>query len=219
MTNKFSLEQYLAGRQPLQPERTALPTDAELEAAEAEYDRIVSERTKAKANQGNRARHDRQYWAWGLSVAAAVILAFLLWPEVNSHLPTSSQGEGSGHLQERAEAKTQQPTVEMTEGHAMMVIAEQQPTPASTPPTTVATRPPQAPKHIAQAVIPATPVEAEEVVEECMPPAQDASLIRAAQTDLEYRNRLRTIEITTQAQAEQAFEAAVAAVLCSREPT
>lgn len=81
MTNKFSLEQYLDGKHPLQPERTALPTDAELEAAEAEYDRIVSERTKAKTEQGDRPRHDRQYWAWGLSVAAAVLIAFLLWPE------------------------------------------------------------------------------------------------------------------------------------------
>lgn len=84
MTNKFSLEQYLTGRQPLQPERTALPTDAELEAAEAEYDRIVSERTKAKTEQGDRPRHDRQYWAWGLSIAAAVLIAFLLWPEGDS---------------------------------------------------------------------------------------------------------------------------------------
>lgn len=84
MKNKFSLEQYLTGHQPLQPERTALPTDAELEAAEAEYDRIVGERTKAKANQGNRARLDRQYWAWGLSIAAAVLIAFLLWPEGDS---------------------------------------------------------------------------------------------------------------------------------------
>lgn len=152
-------------------------------------------------------------------IAAAVILTFILWPEGNSPLTTFSQGEKSGHQQERAEAKTQPPTVEMTEGQAMMAVATQQPAPASTPPMTATTRPPQAPKHIAQAVIPATPVEAEEVVEECTPPAQDASLIRAAQTDLEYRNRLRTIEITTQAQAEQAFEAAVAAVLCSREPT
>ena len=152
-------------------------------------------------------------------IAAAAILAFLLWPEGNSTLPTSPKVEGSGHLRERAEAKTQPPTVEMTEGQAMMAVAEQQPTSASTPPSTVATRPSKARKHITQAVIPAPPVEAEEVVEECTPPAQDASLIRAAQTDLEYRNRLRTIEITTQAQAEQAFEAAVAAVLCSREPT
>ncbi len=88
------------------------------------------------------------------SIAAAVILTFLLWPEGNTPLPTSAKGEMSGHQQERAEAKTQPPTVEMTEGHAMMVIAEQ-PTPVSTPPTTVATRPPQAPKHIAQTTIPA----------------------------------------------------------------
>lgn len=84
MKNKFSLEQYLTGHQPLQPERTALPTDAELEAAEAEYDRCVGERTKAKTEQGDRPRHDRQYWAWGLSVAAVFILAFFLWPEGDS---------------------------------------------------------------------------------------------------------------------------------------
>ena len=82
--SRFSLEQYLDGKHPLQPERTALPAEAELEAAEAEYDRIVSERTKAKTNQGDRPRHDRQYWAWGLSIAAAVLIAFLLWPEGDS---------------------------------------------------------------------------------------------------------------------------------------
>ena len=101
-------------------------------------------------------------------IAAAVILTFLLWPEVNTPLPTSSQGEGSGHLQERAEAKTQPPTVEMTEGHAMMVVAEQQPTPASTPPTTVATRPPQAPKHVAKTVIPAELLPQEQAQVQCL---------------------------------------------------
>ncbi len=91
MTNKFSLEQYLAGRQPLLPERTDLPTDAELEAAEAEYDRIVSECTKAKTNQGDRPRHDRQYWAWGLSIAAVFILVFLLWPEKHETTTTAPE--------------------------------------------------------------------------------------------------------------------------------
>lgn len=89
------------------------------------------------------------------SIAAAVILTFLLWPEGNTPLPTSSQGEKSGHQQEKAEAKTQQPAVEMTEGQAMMAVTKQQPTPASTPPSTVATRPSKAHKHIAKAVIPA----------------------------------------------------------------
>lgn len=90
-----------------------------------------------------------------LATAAAVILAFLLWPEGNSHLLTSPMGEGSGHLRERAEAKTQQPTVEMTEGQAMKAVATQQPAPASTPPMTATKRPPQARKHIAKAVKPA----------------------------------------------------------------
>lgn len=102
------------------------------------------------------------------SIAAAVILTFLLWPEGNTPLPTSSQGEKSGHQQERAEAKTQPPTVEMTEGQAMMAVASQQPTPASTPPTTVATRPPQAPKHVAKTVIPAELLPQEQAQVQCL---------------------------------------------------
>lgn len=88
-------------------------------------------------------------------IAAAIILTFLLWLEGNAPLPSSTQGEGNGHLRERVEVKTLQPAVEITESQAMMPVASQQPTPASTPPTTVATRPPQARKHIAKAVIPA----------------------------------------------------------------
>ena len=81
MKNKFSLEQYLAGRQPLQPERTSLPTDAELEAAEAEYDRCVSEQNELSRHRAGTPLHYGRGWGWVLSIAAAVILAFLLWPE------------------------------------------------------------------------------------------------------------------------------------------
>lgn len=84
MKNKFSLEQYLAGRQPLQPERTDLPTDAELEAAEAEYDRCVSEQNKLSAHRTSTPLHYGRGWGWVLSVAAAVLIAFLLWPEGDS---------------------------------------------------------------------------------------------------------------------------------------
>ena len=84
MTNKFSLEQYLAGRQPLQPERTDLPTDAELEAAEAEYDRCVSEQNKLSAHRTSTPLHYGRGWGWVLSIAAAVLIAFLLWPEGDS---------------------------------------------------------------------------------------------------------------------------------------
>ena len=91
------------------------------------------------------------------SIAAAVILTFLLWPKKNTPLPTSPIVAGIGHPQERpkAETKTQLPQVELTEGQAMMAVAKQQPAPASTPPSTVATRPSKARKHIAKAVIPA----------------------------------------------------------------
>ena len=83
-------------------------------------------------------------------IAAAVVLAFLLWPGRNSPLPTSPMEEGSGHQQERAEAKTQQPA------------------PASTPPMTVVTRPPQAHKHIAQAVISAESLPQDQAQVQCL---------------------------------------------------
>ena len=84
MKNKFSLEQYLAGRQPLQPERTDLPTDAELEAAEAEYDHCVSEQNELSRHRAGTPLHYGRGWGWGLSIAAAVLIAFLLWPEGDS---------------------------------------------------------------------------------------------------------------------------------------
>ena len=84
MKNKFSLEQYLTGHQPLQPERTALPTDAELEAAEAEYDRCVSEQKELSRHRAGTPLHYGRGWGWVLSVAAAVLIAFLLWPEGDS---------------------------------------------------------------------------------------------------------------------------------------
>lgn len=84
MTNKFSLEQYLDGKHPLQPERTALPAGAELEAAEAEYDRFVSEQNKLSAHRTSTPLHYGRSWGWGLSIAAAVLIAFLLWPEGDS---------------------------------------------------------------------------------------------------------------------------------------
>ena len=95
---------------------------------------------------------------WPLAVAACVagIIAFLLWPKENTPLPTSPIVAGKEHPQERpkADTKTQLPQAEMTEGQAMMAFAKQQPTSASTPPTTVATRPSKAHKHIVKAVLP-----------------------------------------------------------------
>lgn len=195
MKNKFSLEQYLAGRQPLQPERTALPTDAELEAAEAEYDRCVGERTKAKANQGNRARLDRQYWAWGLSIAAVFILVFLLWPEKHETTTTA---------------------LEVLPAVAEIRAVERQPQAIPVP----SLQPSLQKKHIRKTRGPVTPIQQEQPAEAASPQSEAEDLLtRCAQVDEEIQTRIEAIDAITQAQAEQAYEAAVAAVLCSREPS
>ena len=125
MTNKFSLEQYLAGRQPLQPERTDLPTDAELEAAEAEYDRCVSEQNELSRHRAGTPLHYGRGWGWVLSIAAAVILTFLLWPERQEK--TIEQPE-----QQVVIAEVQQPEkqdvidVKKEKRHVPMIVQEPQ---------------------------------------------------------------------------------------------
>jgi len=193
--SRFSLEQYLDGKHPLQPEQTALPAEAELEAAEAEYDRIVGERTKAKANQGNRARLDRQYWAWGLSIAAVFILVFLLWPE--KHETTTTAPEV---LPAVAEIRT----------------VERQPQAIPVP----SLQPSLQKKHIRKTRGPVTPIQQVQPAEAASPQSEAEDLLtRCAQVDEEIQTRIEAIDAITQAQAEQAYEAAVAAVLCSREPS
>ena len=125
MTNKFSLEQYLDGKHPLLPERTALPTDAELEAAEAEYDRCVSEQNELSRHRAGTPLHYGRGWGWVLSIAAAVILAFLLWPERQEK--TIEQPE-----QQVVIAEVQQPEkqdvidVKKEKRHVPMIVQEPQ---------------------------------------------------------------------------------------------
>ena len=87
---KIKIESYLEGKLPLQPELTAVPSDEELEAAEAEFDSLVAQaRSQAPAEAGlqpaRRASLRVRAWA-GLSfiAAASVILAFILWPQSHS---------------------------------------------------------------------------------------------------------------------------------------
>ena len=66
-----------------------------------------------------------------VSIAAAVVIAFLLWPKGNGPLPTSPKGEEYDYLRERAEAKatTQQPvevaTVQPQQEAPSKVLTEQ----------------------------------------------------------------------------------------------
>lgn len=68
---RLSLEAYLAGKQPLQPGLTALPTDEELDAAEAKFDRIIRKRGAFRPRLA----------AALFAIAAMLVLAFILWPE------------------------------------------------------------------------------------------------------------------------------------------
>ena len=66
---KSTLERYLAGEQPLQPDRLTWPTDEELDAAEAEFGRIVAERKPL-------ARRILRWWPLA-ATAAVLVLAFI----------------------------------------------------------------------------------------------------------------------------------------------
>ena len=82
MSSKFTqkdLEQYLAGNSPLHPERLALPSEEELDAAEKEFDRFV-----AKQKQPARLI---AFWPFAAAVAAVLVVAFLLRPTKSSVIP------------------------------------------------------------------------------------------------------------------------------------
>ena len=81
MSSKFTqkdLEQYLAGNAPLHPERLALPSEEELDAAEKEFDRFV-----AKQKQPARLI---AFWPFVAAVAAVLVdngemkVAFAMYP-------------------------------------------------------------------------------------------------------------------------------------------
>ncbi|MBQ7462889.1 MAG: hypothetical protein IJS63_11740 [Bacteroidaceae bacterium] len=73
------MEQYLAGKAPLHPERLALPSQEELDAAEKEFDRFV-----AKQKQPARLI---AFWPFATAVAAVLVVAFLLRPTKSSVIP------------------------------------------------------------------------------------------------------------------------------------
>ena len=64
------LWQHLKGKQPLHPERPFLPSEEELDAAEAEFDRIIAERSKPRR---------LRLWPWAASVAAAAAIAAVVF--------------------------------------------------------------------------------------------------------------------------------------------
>lgn len=71
------LERYLNGELPLQSELTELPTDEELDAAEAEFDRIVAKRKPL-------SRRILRWWPMAATAAVVALAFFVLdYPQVD----------------------------------------------------------------------------------------------------------------------------------------
>jgi len=71
---KNYLDRYLAGEAPLHPERLKLPTDEELDAAEAAFDQLVAEReSQAAAEEKPRGKVVR-LWMWAAAASVLIII-------------------------------------------------------------------------------------------------------------------------------------------------
>ena len=75
---KNYLDRYLAGESPLHPERLTLPSNEELDNAEATFDRLVAER-KSQASVAGKTRR-RVVRLWPLAAAASIVLFIVFLP-------------------------------------------------------------------------------------------------------------------------------------------
>lgn len=64
------LEKYLAGNSPLHAEHLNIPSEEELDAAEAAFDKMVAERKQPARRIA--------LWTWPISIAAAVAIAVVI---------------------------------------------------------------------------------------------------------------------------------------------
>ena len=69
------LEKYLAGKAPLHANRLKLPTEEELDEAEAAFESLTP-----RPLQGERELKHRRLWPWVGAIAASIVVAFILWP-------------------------------------------------------------------------------------------------------------------------------------------
>lgn len=222
----FSLEQYLAGRQPLKPEWTAMPTDEELEAAEAEFDRIVTERQEAKPPVKVTRRIPLRAWVKLLSAAAVLALVFLLWPKgsapeglpsLSSSMERPDEPSASSERHTALLAATDKTAEGSSESAGASEASERRTSRAA---TSQRIRESIDADTAGRAKTPGAPGEEENLIEETLPDSETEDLLaRTARADEEVQTRIEAIDAIAQAQADLAYGSAVAAVLCSREPS
>lgn len=71
---KNYVDRYLAGEAPLHPERLAVPTDEELETAEAAFDRLMAGREPSTITEDKPHRRVVSLWRWAAAASLLLII-------------------------------------------------------------------------------------------------------------------------------------------------
>ena len=123
------LEQYLEGKAPLHADRLNLPSDEELDAAEAEFDRMTAERKQP-------ARRIL-LWPWAVGIAAALVLTFILWktgdtketaPLATNEIPKAQEHEQEGQPLMAQLTEPERPATIKKAGHSHAPKRVEEPT-------------------------------------------------------------------------------------------
>ena len=112
------LDRYLAGEAPLHPERFELPTDEELDAAEAEFDQLMAERESQTIAEDKPRSRVVRLWPW--AAAASVLLLI----GVGAMLLTDGQKPQEGIV-----AKVESPSVKDQQDNSRDSVLKQEPVP------------------------------------------------------------------------------------------
>ena len=115
---KNYLDRYLAGEAPLHPESLDLPTDEELDAAEAEFDQLMAERESQTIAEDKPRSRVVRLWPW--AAAASVLLLI----GVGAMLLTDGQKPQEGIV-----AKVESPSVNDQQDNSRDSVLKQEPVP------------------------------------------------------------------------------------------
>lgn len=163
---EVNLEHYLAGQTPLHADRLTLPSDEELDAVEAEFDRIIAERKQSA--------HRIPLWPWtAAAVAAVLVAAVLLWPDKRP-LSSPEQPTLISQTSQTTEHRPVPPSTAMenTEATSQPLVVEDRPTPSPQKERQQSDASQPSPVPTCQPAVPSQPFSCEYEPSELQPTAQ-----------------------------------------------